>query len=124
MGGAVIDHVGLRVSDLARSTGFYAAALAPLGYSVRLQVPGGVGLGVSPKPDLWLYLGAPPDDPVHVALAAADRGQVEAFHRAALAAGAVDVAGPRVRPEYHPGYYGAFVTDPDGYNLEAVHHTF
>lgn len=124
LGAEVIDHLALRVRDLQRSTRFYATALAPLGYAVQLEVPGGVGLGTSAKPDLWLYLGTPAIDPVHVAVGAADRAQVDAFHRAALAAGAVDVAAPRVRPEYHPGYYGAFVTDPDGVNLEAVHHTF
>lgn len=120
----MIDHLALRVRDLQRSTTFYVAALAPLGYSVRLRVPGGVGFGDSPKPDLWLYAGTPPTDPVHVAVAAADRAHVDAFHAAALEAGAVNIAAPRLRPEYHPGYYGAFVTDPDGYNLEAVHHTF
>ena len=120
----MIDHLALRVRDLQRSTDFYTAALAPLGYSVRLRVPGGVGFGDSPKPELWLYAGTPPTDPVHLAVAAADRAQVDAFHAAALEAGAVDTGAPRLRPEYHPGYYGAFVTDPDGYNLEAVHHTF
>lgn len=118
----MIDHVGLRVSDLVASAAFYAEALAPLGYAVLMAHDFGVGLGVHEKPDLWLYPGAVPDEPVHVALAAADRATVDAFHRAAVRAGAADVAPPRLRPEYHPGYYGAFVTDPDGYNLEVVHH--
>jgi catechol 2,3-dioxygenase-like lactoylglutathione lyase family enzyme len=118
----MIDHLGLRVSDLGISSAFYARALAPLGYRVLMDHDFGVGLGVDGKPDLWLYPGAVPVDPVHVALAATDRAAVDAFHQAALAAGAIEVAGPRIRPEYHPGYYGAFVTDPDGYNLEAVVH--
>ena len=121
-GRTVIDHIGLRVSDLARSSAFYAAALAPLDYRVLMDHDFGVGLGAEGKPDLWLYPGTPPDEPVHVALAAPDRATVDAFHRAALQAGAEDVAGPRVRPEYHPDYYGAFVADPDAYNLEAVCH--
>jgi len=120
----VIDHLGLRVSDLAASSAFYARALAPLGYRVLMDHDFGVGLGTDGKPDLWLYPGAVPVDSVHVALAAPDRVTVDAFHRAALAAGAGDVAGPRIRPEYHPGYYGAFVTDLDGFNLEVVCHSF
>lgn len=120
----MIDHLGLRVSDLAASSAFYARALAPLGYCVLMDHDFGVGLGTDGKPDLWLYPGAVPVDSVHVALAAPDRVTVDAFHRAALAAGAGNVAGPRIRPEYHPGYYGAFVTDLDGYNLEVVCHSF
>ena len=118
----MIDHVGLRVSNMPASAAFYAAALAPLGYRVLMNYDFGVGLGTQGKPDLWLYPGAPPEASIHVALAAADRATVDAFHRAAVEAGAGDVAAPRLRPEYHSRYYGAFVTDPDGYNLEAVCH--
>lgn len=117
-----IDHVGIRVRDLGRSKAFYLQALAPLGYAIRIDEDFGVGLGDTPKPDLWLYPGEPPDDGAHIALAAADRASVDAFHVAALTAGATDRDGPRSHPEYHAGYYGAFVTDPDGYNLEAVVH--
>ncbi len=117
-----IDHVGIRVRDLARSTAFYRHALAPLGYAVRIDEASGVGLGDSPKPDLWLYPGEPPNEDAHIALAAPDRASVDAFHVAALTAGATDRGAPRLHPEYHPGYYGAFVTDLDGYNLEAVVH--
>ncbi len=118
----MIDHVGIRVSDLRASTEFYRAALAPLGYEVLMDFEFGVGLGLGGKPDLWLYPGQPGDVQTHVAIAAADRPAVDAFHAAALRAGAQDTAGPRVRDEYHPNYYGAFVTDPDGHNLEAVCH--
>lgn len=118
----MIDHVGLRVRDLDASTSFYRRALAPLGYGVLMAFPHGVGLGRDDQPDLWLYPGDPPTDDVHVALAAPDRATVDAFHAAAVAAGAVSAGAPRVRDEYHPSYYGAFVRDPDGYNLEAVCH--
>lgn len=87
-----------------------------------MAFPYGVGLGRDGQPDLWLYPGEPPTDDVHVALAAADRPIVDAFHAAAVAAGAESIGAPRVRDEYHPAYYGAFVRDPDGYNLEAVCH--
>jgi catechol 2,3-dioxygenase-like lactoylglutathione lyase family enzyme len=92
----MIDHLGLRVSDLGISSAFYARALAPLGYRVLMDHDFGVGLGVDGKPDLWLYPGAVPVDPVHVALAATDRAAVDAFHQAALAAGAIEVVKCRV----------------------------
>lgn len=118
----MIDHVGIRVADLARSSAFYARALQPLGYAVLADFDYGVGLGRDRKPDLWLYPGQPPAESVHLAVAAPDRAAVRAFHTAALAAGGHDTAAPMLRPEYHPHYYGAFVRDPDGYNLEAVCH--
>lgn len=119
----MIDHIGIRVRDLARSAEFYRLALHPLGYDVLMAFDFGVGLGRDGKPNLWLYPGEPPAESVHVAVAAADRAAVRAFHTAALDAGATDRDSPRERPEYHASYYGAFVTDPDGYNLEAVCHT-
>ena len=118
----MIDHVGLRVRDLSRSKAFYRHALRPLGYEVLMDFDYGVGLGIGGKPDLWLYPGQPPQESVHVAVLAADRDAVRAFHAAALDAGGVERDPPGVRPEYHPTYFGAFVTDPDGYNLEAVCH--
>ena len=118
----MIDHIGIRVADLARSVLFCRQALAPLGYEVLMDFDFGVGLGRDGKPDLWLYPGAPGGVDTHVALAAQDRAAVDAFHAAALAAGARDTGAPRLRPEYHPNYYGAFVADPDGHNLEAVCH--
>jgi catechol 2,3-dioxygenase-like lactoylglutathione lyase family enzyme len=119
----MIDHIKLHVGDAQRSKAFYEAALAPLGYRIVMQpAPGVVGMGTR-FPDFWL---AQSDAPTvaHVALRAADRDAVDAFHAAAVAAGGADNGAPGLRPQYHPGYYGAFVLDPDGNNLEAVHHTF
>jgi catechol 2,3-dioxygenase-like lactoylglutathione lyase family enzyme len=119
----MIDHIKLHVADAARSRAFYERALAPLGYGVMLEpAPGVVGMGAR-HPDLWL---AQSEEPTvaHVALRADSREAVNAFHAAALAAGGVDNGPPGLRPQYHRGYYGAFVIDPDGNNLEAVHHTF
>jgi catechol 2,3-dioxygenase-like lactoylglutathione lyase family enzyme len=118
----MIDHIGIRVSDLRASTAFYRAALEPLGYEVLMDFEFGVGLGQDGKPDLWLYPGEPRGVQTHVAIAAPDRHTVDAFHVSALQAGATDTGSPRVRSEYHPNYYGAFVADPDGHNLEAVCH--
>ena len=119
----MIDHIKLHVADAGRSKAFYADALAPLGYRVIMEpVAGVVGIGTQ-FPDLWL---AQSDTPTtaHVALRADDRAAVDAFHAAALAAGGRDNGMPGLRPQYHPGYYGAFVLDADANNLEAVHHTF
>lgn len=119
----MIDHIKLHVADAARSKAFYEQALAPLGYKVIMEpAPGVVGMGTR-FPDFWL---AQSDAPTvaHVALRADDQAAVDAFHAAALAAGGRDNGPPGLRPQYHPGYYGAFVIDPDGNNLEAVHHTF
>jgi catechol 2,3-dioxygenase-like lactoylglutathione lyase family enzyme len=116
----ILDHIGIRVSDLERSRAFYRAALAPLGIEELMVFPGAAGFGVKQKPEFWLREGAV-SDPVHVAFAT-DRPTVDAFHAAALAAGGTDNGGPGVREIYHPGYYGAFVLDPDGHNIEAVCH--
>lgn len=128
----MIDHLTLLVSNYARSREFYLAALAPLGYAMimeltRKQIPSlpteaTCGLGRNGKPSLWLRPTDGPINPTHLAIAAINRGSVAAFHRAALEAGAQDHGAPGLRPQYHPNYYGAFVLDPDGYNLEAVHH--
>jgi len=127
----MIDHYTLLVRDYARSKAFYAAALEPLGYGLVMEltraqvpslgVPATCGFGAG-KPDLWL---APTDGEIastHLAFTAKSRAAVDAFHAAALAAGATDNGPPGVRAHYHPGYYGAFVIDPDGYNVEAVCH--
>ena len=126
----MIDHTGIDVSDPAKSRQFYEEALAPLGYQVMMEVPkeftGGVvvlGMGVPPKPDFWLHQGTPQTPRVHIAFRAESRAQVDAFHRAALAAGGKDNGAPGPRPHYHENYYGAFVLDPDGHNIEAVCHT-
>jgi catechol 2,3-dioxygenase-like lactoylglutathione lyase family enzyme len=120
----MIDHIKLHVADAGRSKAFYEAALEPLGYRVIMEPVPGVVVGMGTRfPDLWL---AQSDAPTvaHVALRAVGPDAVDAFHAAALAAGATDNGAPGLRPQYHPGYYGAFVLDPDGNNLEAVHHTF
>ena len=126
----MIDHTGLDVSDAARSRRFYEEALAPLGYKVLMEVPieftGGavvLGLGVAPTPDFWLHQGNPQTPRVHVAFRAERRAQVDAFYQAALAAGGKDNGAPGLRPHYHKDYYGAFVLDPDGHNIEACCHT-
>ncbi len=117
-----IDHVTIKVKDLASAKRFYAAALQPLGYEVLMEVDGFVGLGVNQKPDLWLATYAVTAPPAHVAFVAKDEAQVDAVHAAALAAGGKDNGAPGPRPEYHPGFYGTFVLDPEGNNLEAVIH--
>lgn len=117
----MIDHIVINVADLAASKAFYEQALAPLAIAVVLEFPGTVGLGPERKPELWLRPGGGAEH-VHVALRASDRAEVDAFHEAALAAGGTDNGGPGVREIYHPHYYGAFVLDPDGHNVEAVCH--
>jgi catechol 2,3-dioxygenase-like lactoylglutathione lyase family enzyme len=119
----MIDHTGVTVSDVAESKRFYAAALAPLGYSLLMEFEQDAGFGVAPKPDFWIGEGKPHVPPVHVAFRAESRRQVDAFYRAALAAGGRDNGAPGLRPNYHENYYGAFVLDPDGHNIEAVCHT-
>lgn len=125
----MIDHIGIGVSDFARSKAFYTSALEPLGYRVVMEVTAeqtggyqGAGFGVPPKPDFWIGSGGPNVPPIHVAFRAASREMVERFYRAAIAAGGRDNVGPGLRPHYHPNYYGAFVLDPDGHNVEAVCH--
>jgi catechol 2,3-dioxygenase-like lactoylglutathione lyase family enzyme len=118
----MIDHTGVSVSDVARSKAFYRAALAPLGYAVLAEVGDFAGFGVPPKPDFWIGKGTPNTPPVHVAFRAETRAVVDAFHKAALAAGGRDNGPPGLRPHYHANYYGAFVLDPDGHNIEAVCH--
>lgn len=125
----MIDHTGLTVGDPEKSRRFYEAALAPLGYRVLMEVPtqftGGavvLGFGVPPKPDFWVHEGTPQKPPLHVAFRAESRAQVDEFYKAALAAGGKDNGPPGLRPQYHKDYYGAFVLDPDGHNIEAVCH--
>lgn len=124
-----IDHIGLGVSDFSRSKSFYAAALKPLGISIVMEFSEGeigddahCGFGRGEKPFFWIASGAPRSGPLHVAFTAPDRATVDRFHTAALAAGGRDNGAPGLRPHYHPDYYGAFVLDPDGNNVEAVCH--
>ena len=125
----MLDHIGITVSDYQASKKFYSAALKPLGYELVLEVPEEVtghsavaGFGEPPKPDFWISGGTPNNPPNHIAFRAASRAVVDAFYRAALAAGAKDNGAPGIRAHYHPDYYGAFVLDPDGHNIEAVCH--
>lgn len=118
----MIDHAGVAVSDIAASKAFYRAALAPLGYSMIMEWEQYAGFGVPPKPDFWIGEGEPNSPRIHVAFRAENRNQVAAFHKAALSAGGRDNGPPGLRPHYHANYYGAFVLDPDGHNIEAVCH--
>ena len=115
----MIDHTGIRVSDIERSRRFFTEALAPLGYRVLREHPiSGIGFGKE-RPDFWIKQGTP-GPRVHVAFAADEREIVDAFYQAALAAGGCDDGPPGVRKEYNPNYYGAFILDPDGHSIEAV----
>ena len=125
----MIDHTGVTVSDYARSKAFYLAALAPIGYTLLAELSAAVtghadvaGFGEAPKPDFWISSGQANQPPIHVAFRVPSRRIVDAFHKAALAAGGRDNGAPGLRPHYHPNYYGAFVLDPDGHNIEAVCH--
>lgn len=124
----MLDHLGLQVADVEVSATFYREVFAAIGLSeaVRHETPAGpvVGLhGPDGPPDLWLSpVEGPGSRPVHLALTAPSREAVDAVHTAARAAGAEVLHAPREWPEYHPGYYGVFLRDPDGNNVEAVHH--
>jgi catechol 2,3-dioxygenase-like lactoylglutathione lyase family enzyme len=118
----VIDHVTANVGDFARAKDFYAAALAPLGYSVQMEFPGAAGFGTGEgMADFWI--GSDPErGAAHVAFSAPDRASVDAFYEAATAAGGRDNGAPGLRPHYHETYYAAYVHDADGNNIEAVCH--
>lgn len=127
----MLDHFGFKVSDIARSRAFYDAVLAPLGYGLVMEVTpamtgnGSEHLGYGPtgKPAFWIGTGGEATrNGLHVALTAPNRAAVDAFYQAAIANGAKDNGPPGLRPHYHETYYGAFVIDPDGHNLEAVTH--
>lgn len=125
----MIDHTGILVSDLAKSRAFYLQALAPLGYAIRLEFDGAVGFGPAepgpgedPGGDFWISVGTPFVPRSHIAFRADDEAAVAAFFAAAVAAGGRSNGEPGPRPHYHDGYFAAFVLDPDGYNIEAVHH--
>jgi catechol 2,3-dioxygenase-like lactoylglutathione lyase family enzyme len=118
-----VDHVGLEVSDYETSKSFYGRALEPLGMKLMMEPAPGVGGFGGDFPFFWISgRGREAQSGVHVAITARDRAMVEAFHQAALEAGGTDNGGPGVREIYHPDYYGAFVLDPDGNNIEAVCH--
>ena len=118
-----IDHVTLRARNPAASRRFYAAALAPLGFGLEFEYEGLLAFGSGESGRLIVQAGERPVTGVHVAFSAPTREAVDRFYAAALEAGARDNGAPGLRPEYHAGYYGAYVFDPDGNNVEAVHHT-
>ncbi len=124
----ILDHIGFPIADYARSLTFYKAALAPLGIVLLKEYKlsddgedGYAGFGRT-RPQFWIGTGEALKGSLHVAFAAKNRGEVGAFYQAALAAGARDNGAPGLRPHYHANYYGAFVLDPDGHNIEAVTH--
>ena len=120
----MLDHVGMQCADIAASAAFYDAVLAPLGAERIMDFGEAIGYGVPPHPDFWISQQATGEGfrESHLAFTAADRATVQAFFEAAVAAGAEVLHEPRQWPEYHPNYYGAFVRDPDGNNVEAVSH--
>jgi len=116
----MIDHIGIHVSDYLQSKVFYQTALEPLGFTLIMEIEGWAGFG-DKKPDFWITAKAPCAT-THIAFRSPDRAGVDAFYAAALSAGAIDNGPPGIREMYHPNYYGAFVLDPDGNNIEAVCH--
>jgi catechol 2,3-dioxygenase-like lactoylglutathione lyase family enzyme len=118
---AMFDHVGLKVSDLARSVSFYKATLGALGHELSSEGDGYAGLGPKGAPALWLYASSAAIGPgTHVAFVARDRQAVARFHAQGLANGGRDNGAPGLRSEYSDDYYAAFLLDPDGHNVEAV----
>jgi len=125
----MIDHTGVAVSDFAKSKKFYSSALAAISYKLIADIPASVtghtdvaGFGEAPKADFWIAGGNANQPPIHVAFRVSSRELVDAFYKAAIAAGGTDNGAPGIRAHYHPNYYGAFVLDPDGHNIEAVCH--
>ncbi len=118
----MLDHLIMTVSEFESSRNFYAKCLEPLGYEVVIEFGRAVGFGVGGKPEFFIRAGAAVDPTIHIAFACDDHETVNRFHEAAMAAGGRDNGAPGLRPEYHANYYGAFVFDPDGHNIEAVCH--
>lgn len=125
----MIDHIGISVEDYARSKAFYDAVMPALGARCLMELTAaetggtyeGAGYGAN-KPEFWIGMGGALKGRLHVAFSAPNRAAVDAFYAAALAAGATSNGAPGIRAHYHPNYYGAFVSDPDGHNIEAVCH--
>jgi len=117
----MIDHIGINVSDMNKSKEFYKRALAPLKYELLKDFDFAVGFGENKKPDFWISQNSKISH-THVCFRARNRGKVDEFYSAAIAAGAKDNGKPGIREIYHQDYYGAFVLDPDGHNIEAVCH--
>ena len=123
----MIDHLGINCADFAKSREFYDTVLGALGVTRQMDVEVAIGYGRNGKPDFWIADinagdATGPNREVHVAFQAADAEAVQKFYDAAVGLGAESLHAPRLWPEYHPGYFGAFVRDPDGNNVEAVFH--
>jgi catechol 2,3-dioxygenase-like lactoylglutathione lyase family enzyme len=118
----MFDHVGLGVRNLQESKAFYLSALSPLGATVVMEGPYGIGIGQNNKPSLWLFETRETPAHLHIAFASDSRRKVDAFYAAAIAAGGKDNGAPGLRPHHHPDYYAAFVIGPDGHNIEAICH--
>lgn len=118
----IIDHIGMVVADFAKSKIFYSQCLAPLGVELVMEVECWAGFGRAGKPEFWFGAGGRPHSQLHIAFTAESRYEVDRFYQAALDAGAKDNGAPGIRSIYHPNYYGAFVYDLDGNNIEAVCH--
>jgi catechol 2,3-dioxygenase-like lactoylglutathione lyase family enzyme len=125
----MIDHLSVVVSDYAKSKAFYSQALAPIGHSRVVELPAtregqkeSAGFCHEDGSDFWISQGEAVTPPIHIAFRVSSREAVDAFYKAAIAAGGKDNGAPGLRPRYHPHYYGAFVLDPDGHNIEAVCH--
>jgi catechol 2,3-dioxygenase-like lactoylglutathione lyase family enzyme len=118
----MLDHVGFDVSNTKKAKEFYLAALKPLRYELFMEWEKWLGFAVDGKPDFWLKEGNITTPPVHIAFRASSRKLVDEFYKAAIAAGGKDNGAPGIREIYHPNYYGAFVLDPDGHNIEVVCH--
>lgn len=116
----IFDHILLTVTNVAKSKQFYASALAPLGITFIKEEDGYVGFGVNGKASFWICSGGDAQAPMHIAFIAPDRKSIDAFHDASIAVGGRDNGKPGLREYYQPNYYGAFVLDPDGHNIEAV----
>ena len=120
----MFDHIGLNVTNYAKSRAFYERALAPLGYRIVMASDEwkGAGFGQQNKPEFWVTERMPVSTGTHVAFSSPDRAAVDAVYAAAISAGGRDNGPPGLRPHYHPTYYAAFALDPDGNNIEAVCH--
>lgn len=126
----MIDHTGFGVTNLEDSKLFYTRVLASLGHIIRLEIsdkavgfgPARPDEGADPGGAFWITRSTPSTPRMHLAFSAKNKEEVDAFHDTALRAGGKDNGAPGYRPQYHPGYYAAFILDPDGYNIEAVYH--
>lgn len=117
-----IDHIMLSVSDYEKSKQFYSAALSPLAITQTMEYQGWSAFGKDGRAAFWFGKGETVQQPMHIAFVADNRKQVDQFYQAALEAGGKDNGEPGLREHYHPNYYGAFIIDPDGHNIEAVCH--